>query len=555
MQVMHFMREIRDMQRFEKILTVFAKHGLGYFIEEANLKRYLPLKERLSPVKFKLQKTRPVVLRTIFEELGGTFIKLGQLLSLRPDLIPKEYCDEFSKLQDQVKPFPSSEAKKIIEQELGKPIHLLFSSFDDKPLAAASIGQVHRATLRDGTKVVVKVQRPHIQEIMQTDIDILYRLASLFEKKFPQDFIQPTKIIQEFEAYTKNELDYNHEAKNAEKFYAFFQGDRKITIPKPYLNLTTTRVLVLEYLDGKNITHADLSPEQKKEISVVIADMIFRQIFEEGFFHADPHPGNIFVLRKRRIGLLDYGIVGMLDSPTKETLSQLFIAMMEKNVEGMADALLGLGAVPPDVDRQRFIEDLKHEFGSYYGAELHQIDLAQVLTKVVGIAKRHAIVLPINLILLCKAIITLQGLGMELNPHFNLVAVGKPYLNQLVKKQYDPREKWAKLKKAAQEIRYFVASVPRQASEFISKIRETDKDLKQMDTDIKILTIELDKSSNRIALVVLSAAFIIAGAYLYPFDQQQLFGFPFLSVIFFTVALLFFLLLCISIVREKRFTF
>lgn len=554
MQVMHFMREIRDMQRFEEILTVFAKHGLGYFIEEANLKRYLPLKERLC-VPCKPQKTRPVVLRAIFEELGGSFIKLGQLLSLRPDLIPKEYCDEFSKLQDQVKPFPSSEAKKIIEQELGKPIHVLFSSFDDKPLAAASIGQVHRATLKDGSTVVVKVQRPHIQEIMQTDIDILYRLASLFEKKFPQEIIQPTKIIQEFESYTKNELDYKQEGANAEKFYAFFQGDQKITIPKPYLHLTTTKVLLLEYLDGKNIMHADLSPQQKKEISLVIADMIFRQIFEEGFFHADPHPGNIFVLRKKRIGLLDYGIVGTLDPRTKESLSQLFMAMMEKNAEGMADALLGLGVVPPDVDRRRFIEDLKSEFGSYYGAELHAIDLAQVLTKVVTIAKRHAIILPINLVLLCKTIITLQGLGMELNPHFNMVAVGKPYISQLVQKKYNPLEKWTKIKKAADDFRYFVAKIPQQVTEFMGKMRETDKDLKQMDTDIKLLTIELDKSSNRIALVVLSAAFIIAGAYLYPFDQQQLFGLPFLSVIFFAVALIFFLLLCISIVREKKFTF
>ena len=309
---MKFRRAYRDAKRVKDVVNILLKQGLGYSIEKMNLKSHLTFGKKTKDVSKRV--STQVKLRKAMEELGGTFIKFGQLLSIRPDLIPESYCEEFAKLQDNVRPFPYEQVKDVIEKDFKKPIHKVFIHFEKTPIAAASVGQVHMAKLRTGETVAVKVQRPNINQIFESDIDILYYIANLAEKHIPElkDY-NPVAIVNEFENYTKRELDYNLEGKNIDVFYKNFVGSKTIKIPRVFLSYTSKRVLTMEYIDGININKYKATKEEKKKIIKNLLSCFMKQILEDGFFHADPHPGNIFILKDHRIELLDFGIVRLWD--------------------------------------------------------------------------------------------------------------------------------------------------------------------------------------------------------------------------------------------------
>ncbi len=555
MPLSRIVRDIRDLKRFEQILATLLKYKFGFFLKKVRLKGQIPAKKRMKKKDFedREKETAAVRMRLVFEELGGTFIKLGQLLSLRPDLVPEEYCDEFSKLQDEVPPFPGKEAEKIVEKELKKPLKELFSEFELKPIAAASIGQVHKAKLKNGTDVIVKVQRPGIRELIDTDVDIMYYLAHLIEKHYQDLFFDPTDIVKEFEKYTKRELSYVIEAKNVDRFYKNFTASKTILIPKVYWEYTTSRVLTLGYIKGKTITGIEgKSGYDKKKITYNLINAIFQQIFIDGFFHADPHPGNILILPGNKVALLDFGIVGFLDKQLKDKMINLFVSMIEGNLDGIAEGLYDLGFVEYSVDMEHLKEAIYENLREFYGTSFKQVSMASVFPKLINVAKENKIILPANFVLLGKSLVTTEGFCQELDPDFNVVETARPFIRKMIQLKKQPKEIFKEVKRTGLEIKNFVTSLPNQTKEALRTIKDADLVFKSLDTDLQRLTMELDKSSNRIALGMMAGALIIGGALLFNYDQQKIFDIPLFSFLAFAIAGFLVFLLLISVLGEFR---
>ncbi len=324
MNLLKLKKEIRDIERLEKIIFVLGEEGFHYLVHKIDLGHLLKHKEALS----KEELSEPERIRKLFEKLGPTFVKLGQLLSLRSDLVPHEYCDEFKKLQDHVAEFSYDKVEKIIEKELGKPISKLFKSFSKKPMSAASIGQVHKATLHTGEKVVVKVQRPKIRNVMEADIDIMEYFANLLEKHDEFKSLKPTLIVDEFKEYTERELDFKYELRNINKFHDYFKKWKKIGIPRPYVDYSTSKVLVLEYIDGIVLNEIEKVKEKGhnlKKLGYNGFEAIFYQIFDLGLVHGDPHPANLIVDDKGKIYFIDFGIVGFITPELQNNVLKFII--------------------------------------------------------------------------------------------------------------------------------------------------------------------------------------------------------------------------------------
>ncbi len=553
MGLINIRKDVRDIKRLEQILGVLFKHELGFLIEKIKLKHFLPLHKRLQQNKFEKINTQPERIRKILEELGGTFVKLGQLLSLRPDLIPAEYCREFAKLQDEVKPFSGKEAENIIKTDMGKEVKDVFTYFSDKPISAASIGQVHIAVLKDGTKAAVKVQRPGIKKAVETDIDILYHLAHLTQKKFKMKIINPVEIVKEFEEYTEKELDYNIEAKNIDRVYRNFSHDNITRIPKVYWEATTEKVLTMEFIKGLKVSELDKAKIKvnKARVAENIVNSVFKQVFIDGFFHADPHPGNILVLKNNKIAFLDFGIVGHFDEEMKEKFVNLFISLIQENMEGISENLSELGFVGTEINMDEFKEDLYHNLDQFYNVSLEKANISLMFNEMLHVARKYGMKFPSDLVLFGKAIMTLEGTALQLDPDFNLVENAKPFVKKLLRKRIHPKYIAEKFVKTGQDIRRFIDKFPEQTSEMLRRIKEGDMSIKKIDKDLKELIHETSKSSNRIAIGLLITAFLIASALIINMEQPLFLGFPAYSLTGFIIALIFLMFLMYSILREK----
>src|SRR3989344_3296410 len=429
----------KDIKRLDHVVNILFKHELGYIIDSLKLKSLLPVSKRTRSEKFAPNPSMPRALRLSMEDIGATFIKLGQLLSLRPDLIQKEYCKEFSLLQDNVKPIPFMEIKQVIETELKKPISELFLNISENPLASASIGQVHKAKLKNNNVVAIKVQRPNIKWLFDADIDILYHLAALIEHHFPGlNEIKPREIVKEFERYTKNELDYITEANNIEIFYNNFKKSKTVKIPNVYWDFTTSKVLTMEFIDGKRIDSDSkllALKSSKKEVIKNVIDSFITQVIDHGVFHGDPHPGNIFILSKNKIAFLDFGIVGKIPPDLRDSIESLFIGMVKPDKELMIDSLISLGFLEGNMSMQEMKSDLSRHLGKYYSSSLKEINTSELIYDLLALTRKYNLKMPVNFILLMKAIITIEGLGRELNPNFVLVNETRPIVNKIIEKR------------------------------------------------------------------------------------------------------------------------
>src|SRR3989344_8845419 len=431
---MSLVTTIKEVSRLRQIAVVLAEQELFFIVDRLKLRNHLPL--AYQPKYLKNKSELPRRLRLAMENLSGAFIKLGQLLSLRPDLIPKEYADEFSKLQDQVPLFSYDIVKSTIESEFNKSIHEIFIRFEKQPIAAASVGQVHKAILKSGEKVAVKVQRPKIEDTFKTDIDILYHLAPIIEEHYPNlKQYNLKQIIKEFEDYTKNELNYLAEAKNVEIFYKNFINHDKKKIPNIYWDYTTKKVLTLEFIDGQEISKVKLGQKEKKQIVKLVADCFLKQVLEYGVFHADPHPGNIFITKNNKLALLDFGIVGKISPDLRKKIENLFIGLIQGDRILISDSFISLNIVQEDINIEEFREDLSQHLGNYYNTSLSKIDISSLLYDLLTLAKKYNMKFPSSFVLLIKAIATTEGFGKDLDPDFNFVVTCKPYVNKILKKK------------------------------------------------------------------------------------------------------------------------
>ncbi|MFH0752628.1 MAG: AarF/ABC1/UbiB kinase family protein [archaeon] len=554
---MAFGQTMRNLKRIKQIANALFSNQLGYVVDRLNLRSTLSFKHRLKP-SGKPTNSIPLRIRSAMEDLGGTFVKLGQLLSLRYDLLPKEYCDEFSKLQEGVRPFNFSQVKQIIEKELKKPIKEIFKEFEQQPIAAASVGQVHKAVLKNGELVAIKIQRPDIELIFEADIDLLYHLARLLDKRFPEiREYDPIGLVQEFERYTKRELDYLFEAKNIDIFYENFKEDKKIKVPKVHWDYTTSKVLTMEFIDGHRISQLQKFSklkENKRQIVRAMSNAFIKSVLEDGVFHADPHPGNIFVLKDGSIALLDFGIVGKLTPELKSKVQDILVAMVSKDVEMLAQTVIDIGIVDEGVNLKQFKEDLIERFGDYYGVSFKQVNTVNLFFDALTIGRKYKMKFPTAFTLLIKAIVTTHGFANQLDPDFNFIEECKPAVEKLMITRTKPSYVFNTMRRNMRNFRYFLSSFPQDITELIRTFKRgalfnVDIDNK----DIKKLTHEIDASSNRLTFGMIIAALILASAlFIYAKLEPLIFGIPLTAIISLIAA--FFVALCLvtSILREQE---
>jgi len=540
-------KEVRDIKRLNYILMILTKQGLGFFFG-----RLFRRKVNIKPEE------GPKVLRETLEKLGPTFVKLGQILSLRPDLIPKEYVRELSKLQDQVPPFSYREVEKIINEELGKPISSLFSSFSKKPIASASVSQVHKANLKNGREAAVKVQRPNAKETMDADIGIMYGLAKLLEKHSKKiGELNPTRIVDEFRDWTEKELDFEIEANNARKFYSNFKGYSKVKIPEVFDDYSSKRVLTLEFIDGIELHNIDRVKGKKgynlREIIKNGFDAIMEQVFVHGFFHADPHPSNILILKGNKIGLVDFGIVGHFDDNLKKKSIELFYGIVDEDIDAIADIFLDMGLMKEEnTDIESFKEDIKKTIAPLQGSSLKDVKISHVLEEVLDIAFKHHVKLPIDFVLFGKTIVEIEGVGLEYEPDFKFVENARPFIEKLIKKQVSAVGMIDNFKKNILRYGRFIADLPDNVDKALVRAQQGTVKMDIKDTDIKKLSIEIDKSSNRMAYAMIIAAFLVTGALLINIGKPVLTGIPLPSLICFIFAVFFGLILLKSVLNERK---
>ncbi|MGE5575863.1 MAG: 2-polyprenylphenol 6-hydroxylase [Syntrophothermus sp.] len=521
MQLGMIVRRYRHIRRYRRIAEILFKHGFGALISQLDLGRRIPfyrwLRRRQEPKKARLSYGQR--LRNALEELGPTFIKLGQLLSTRRDLLPPELVDDLEKLQDEVAPVPFAEIRAQVERELGAPVEELFASFVEEPLAAASIGQVHRAVLPGGEEVVVKVQRPGVEALVRTDLEILLDLARVAEDRFELGAARPVAVVEEFARSIRKELDYRTEAQNIERFRKNFAQSATVVIPGVYWALTSRRVLTMEYMSGVKVSEIDALAVQgidRRHIARIGAEAFIKQVLIDGFFHADLHPGNIFVRPDGKIALIDFGMVGRLDDETLKQITDLFLAIIEKNSGRVVKGLIGLGAVEGNVGTRELRVDIDGMLESYYDKPLADLQLGEIINELLTVTRRHGIRLPVDLALLGKAMVTMEGVGKQLDPSFNAFTVARPFAAELIKKRLHPQNVVRRSTDELGHLLELLRVLPQRMDAILAKAGQGELEVRIQPggPNYDRRTRRMETASNRLSLAVVIAGMSIAAAIL-----------------------------------------
>jgi ubiquinone biosynthesis protein len=521
------LRGRRHWQRYREIAQILLRHGFDQLIDLLELAPFVSLPARwLRQRRAGEDWSAPQRLRHALEELGPTFVKLGQILSTRPDLIPPDYLAELAKLQDSAPPFPSASARTLLESEFGKPVSELFVSFDDAPIAAASLGQVHRAVLPGGERVVVKVQRPHIEQTINTDLEILFDLAGLAQARTPLGEIYDlSEIAEDFAETLRGELDYQREGRHADRFRRNFADDDAIYIPRVYWEYTTRRILVLEEIQGIKIgdlVALDAAGIDRHQLALESARLIVKQVFVDQFFHADPHPGNFYVIStgegtKARIGAMDFGMVGWIDTRTREHLLRLMLGIVKQDVEGLVDEFLRMGVIDWGIsDRKRLERDLRRILNRYRGLPLKEWRARDLMNEVTPIAFRHHLRFPSELWLLVKTLSMLEGIGRQLDADFDLVGVAEPYARRLYLESVSPREVSQRALASLGEWGEELILLPQQLRRVVERMERGALPVVVRDEGRAAQLDRWDRMASRLAASILIAAFIVAVSLLLP---------------------------------------
>ncbi|MBW2207818.1 MAG: AarF/ABC1/UbiB kinase family protein, partial [Deltaproteobacteria bacterium] len=460
-------RTYRHLNRYRHILTVLFKYGFGDLVDVLKIEQYLEIGLQMISRKRREQVeklTREERVRMALEELGPTFIKLGQVLSTRPDLIPGEFIEELSKLQDHVPPFGYDEVRQIVEGELKGTLEDIFESFEETPLAAASIGQVHRARLKDGEVVAVKVQRPGIRKTIEVDLEIMLHLASLMERHLEEfQANRPARIVEEFARTIEKEIDYTIEASHTERFARQFIADETVYVPKVFRETTTERVLTMEYIAGIKASEVDRIEQEgldRKIITARGADLILKQVFDHGFFHADPHPGNIFVLPGNVICYLDFGMMGSIDRQTRENFADLVYSVVKKDESRAMQALLVLTQYDDEPDEHLLTRELADFMEQHLYQPLKDLQMEKLLKQLMGLISRHHLQMPPDLFLMMKALATVEGVGLSLDPDFQMINQATPFIQRIKMDQFRPKRIATDIFKSGSEFIRLIQEIP-----------------------------------------------------------------------------------------------
>lgn len=551
----------KNIQRLRQIITILIKHGFYPIIERIHLTKLISLPQRIIGKKTTVQQEAvsfAVRTRLAFEELGPTFIKFGQILSTRPDILPEEFIRELLKLQDEVPPFPFPDVVRMIENEFKKPVKELFKDIDEKPIAAASIAQVHRAVTMDGEDVVIKVQRPNIEAIIDNDISILQYLAKLIVKYIPESrSYDPVGMVEEFAITIKREMDFTLEASYTERFKKKHSNDPRIFIPGIYWNLTGKKVLTMERITGikiDNIEKLRQSGIDTEKIGHLVAEVLFRQVFEFGVFHGDLHSGNIFVLGPEKIAFVDFGIVGRVDQGMQENLADIFVGLVSEDYELLTRVYLRMGILPEDIDEASFKREYQDMLFAYFGKPFKTTSIGELLMSYVRLASRYKVKMPRELLLLDKCILELEGLGRLLHPDVNVLVESQQFAQKLIAKRFGPAAMAKGAVDTVREYQTFVHTFPSQMSQILKKMMSDKFTIDFVHKGLEELMGEMDRSSNRLTFGVIVAALIIGSSLVMAFGGgPKLFGYPFLGILGFIAAGVLGLWLAFLILRSGKF--
>ncbi|MED4600621.1 AarF/ABC1/UbiB kinase family protein [Paenibacillus validus] len=553
-------KRIRQLQRYRTIATAFARNGLGYVSHEMGLTEKI-LFFRSEERKELQAKSVGERIRLLLEELGPTFVKLGQIASTRPDLVPADILAELERLQDKVPPFPYAEVSRILEEELGAPIESLFLQFSDKPLAAASIGQVYRACLQDGTAVVVKVQRPDIQSLIETDLDILADWARLAEGRleWARNY-RLREIVDELGKALRAEIDYTAEARNAEKFAAQSKTLEHVHVPAVYWDYSTKRVLTMAYIEGIKLSdreQLDRVGLDRRLLAERFASTIFHQVLVEGFFHGDPHPGNVLALPDGSLALLDFGMVGRLSPGMKKQFASFVIALRNQSSKGVIRAISNMGMIPDDVDRDALNADVDKMREKYYQVPLNQISLGVAVNDLFSVAFRHQIRIPTELTLLGKSLLTMEGVVSALDPTFSVFDVAEPFGKKLFLERLDPRQMLKNWIEDVPEYFDLISEVPLSLKQLSMVLRQGKLRIEVASPQVDALMKKMDRISNRLSfsIVLLSLSIVMVGLIIgaaLSHSQTMLWRIPIIEIGF-VIALFMFMWLIFAILRSGRF--
>ena len=546
----------RSLGRISEIAQVAVRHGFGYFFHRNRLSDLVPGDGR--PADEELPSERGRRLREMLDELGPTFVKFGQLLSMRPDVLPPDIIAELRGLQDDVSPFPYEQVEEMMIADLGQPVERLFRDFDPVPMAAASIGQVHRATLPNGREVAVKVQRPGAPRQIEADLNLMYQAARIAKERVRAlDFIDAHALVDEFARSIRQELDYRGEARNAETIRKNFAGHPHVRIPRVYWTYTRSRVLTLEYMEGTQLADIDVlgwTPEQRYRLAEVLTEAWMTMIFRHGFFHGDPHPANVLVFEPDRIGLVDFGLAGRLTDEDVSKATGLFIDVANENIEALPKRLAELGVRYPKDREEEFTAELRELFYRYYGATLAEIDPQQVIREVFAMIYRMNLRLPTRFVLLDKAIGTLGSVTTELSPDFNVFEVAKPYARSLLLGRYTPARLAARARRESINLARIAGDLPYQVHDILEEFRDGKIEVGFVHKGLDEFMVKLDVVFNRLVIALVVASGLIGSSLIGIFAENgpQLLGLHVLSVIGFTVSALLGLWLLWGVIRSGR---
>ena len=531
-------KTIRNAARLRRIVSVFARHGFHNIAERAQLGRLVF--EKLGQEDLE-KYTLAERLRMAFEELGPTFVKFGQLLASRPDLVPSEFVEEFKKLQTQVVAVPFSEIRPVVEARYGKDLSTVFASFAEEPMAAASIAQVYRAQLISGEQVVVKVQRPNINQVIREDLGVLYQLAELLEKYVPETRpFNPQAIVDEFFKTLELETNFIIEANNIRRFAKHFSEDASIRIPHVYLELSGPRVLVMEAFDGIFLSSPkvfDRSLIDREQVFRTLLKCYLQMVFKNGFFHADLHAGNLILLTNNRLGLVDFGVVGRLNRKTQDAIASMLLALATEDYDRLAYEFVDLAPYHRGTNVDRFARELRDLIAPFYGLTMKNVNLGKLLLDSTAVAGRHHLTIPSELILFFKSMVTIEGLGHIMVRDFDLLPYTLDFATDLVKDRYDPMRVGKDFANLGRDAGVLLADFPRQLRQIGRKLTSPDFAMRVQILHIESIRRTIEKGAQLIFSGLVIGALILSGtAGFFLTEATRVLDLPLISVITFSLA-------------------
>ncbi|WP_319547488.1 AarF/ABC1/UbiB kinase family protein [Desulfogranum marinum] len=553
-------RTYRHLNRYHRILRVLFKYGFDDLVDRLHIDQYLESGLRMinrKPREQIARLSRPERLRLVFEELGPTFIKLGQLLSTRPDFIPADYLDELAKLQDKIPPFSYEEVCTIFAEEMGKSPEQVYRYFDSTPLAAASIGQVHRAVLHGGEEVVVKVQRPQIENIIAVDLEILAHIAELMEQYLEEvQGHRPSSIVHEFARSLSREIDFSIELTNIQRFRLQFEHNDTVHIPLVYPQLSSERLLVMEYIDGIKCSDVGKLTANGADLPLLAergAVLVMEQIFVHGFFHADPHPGNIFILPGNVVCFIDFGQMGRLSIKDREDFTDLVLSLVAGDERKATRGLLNVTLQHGEIDQALLAGDLGDMMDMYLYRPLGELEAGKILQDILNLVSRHKLSIKPGLYLMMKALATVEGVGLVLDPHLQLINLAKPFMRKIQYGRMQPDRIMNEMSHTAASYLQLFKEMPEEVLAISRQLRSGKIKMEFEHRGVQSLGVALDRVSNRVSFAIVLAALVIGSSLIVLSDiPPRWHGIPIIGLVGFVVAGVMGFWLLLSIIRHGK---